>query len=295
MTNKSSPYRNYINKLKEDGFILHPSSDTIVSKRSFEIKKHEIKKETSNSVVEKPEVKEIISVPSNKNIDKQLTDQKDFPLRTDIIITTIVVLAIFFAFINNFYSRLLKDLILAARSYTYSTRIFSQKNLFRYRGFAFLNIFSLLNVALFFTFSAQIFNISLFSNNFLSIAGIVFVVVVILLYAKIFTYKFLGFIYKTKDTTHYYLSSYLLYIKLVGITLFAINVILPFIPGEISRILINVGAVGFILTSILQLIRGFIILFRNFVPLFYMILYFCCLEILPWLILIKLVQYQISG
>ena len=76
---------------------------------------------------------------------------------------------------------------------------------------------------------------------------------------------------------------------MIGIVLLPIISILPYVPDSIAPWVFYAGFFVIILLYILRIFRGLQISFKNRLSIFYLILYLCALEIMPTLILFKVI------
>lgn len=77
------------------------------------------------------------------------------------------------------------------------------------------------------------------------------------------------------------LSSFNIYFRAVSIIILPVITAIPYVPENISLILVYCGIAIFLTSFVLRLIRGFILSFKTKLSLFYSFLYFCMLEIIP--------------
>ena len=105
---------------------------------------------------------------------------------------------------------------------------------------------------------------------------------------KSFLYRLTGFVFDTSAAAGEYIFNSNLLSKVFAIVLLPLISIIPFVNTWLVPNLIKLGAIAFLFLYILQLIRGAAIFLQNRFSLFYMFLYFCALEILPLVILYKI-------
>nr|WP_321454110.1 DUF4271 domain-containing protein [uncultured Carboxylicivirga sp.] len=104
-------------------------------------------------------------------------------------------------------------------------------------------------------------------------------------------YRFVGFVFNTRTDTKSYLFNAELLNKAFGIGMLPIISVVPYVDQLTATFLLKASLVLFILMYIVQLLRGVKIILRSPISIFYMFLYFCALEILPLVILIKILIY----
>ncbi len=80
-----------------------------------------------------------------------------------------------------------------------------------------------------------------------------------------------------------------LYNKIAGIIIVPFILIIAYTRGVFQDIAVITGIVALTAVNIVRIIRGIIFISKTVVLLFYFILYLCILEILPVLVIIKLI------
>lgn len=101
-------------------------------------------------------------------------------------------------------------------------------------------------------------------------------------------YRFLSYIFGTGDQTSEFLFYVSLYNRILGMLLLPLVISIPFVSSNLTMVLIQCGLVMVVATYLLQMTRGAKIILRNPVSIFYMFLYLCALEILPLVVIYKL-------
>jgi hypothetical protein len=100
-------------------------------------------------------------------------------------------------------------------------------------------------------------------------------------------WRMLGAIFLVQPFAETYLYNMYLFNRNIGIFIFPLVVLIPYVSGVVAPYMIYSVVAIFVLSYILKLWRFFEIIRTENVPLFYFILYLCTLEILPLLLLIK--------
>ncbi len=106
---------------------------------------------------------------------------------------------------------------------------------------------------------------------------------------KLLSYKFSGWLFNMQEPIEEYIFQANLFNKYLGVAYLILTTLLIYstIP---FHILFNTGVTILILLLVFQLIRGVIIGLQSGNALFFIILYLCTLEILPWMILGKWIK-----
>jgi hypothetical protein len=157
---------------------------------------------------------------------------------------------------------------------------------------------SILMIASTLSITTALFTLCNYSNIFLispDINSITLLFKIFIFLIAYFIFKWtaltiIGWTYEIKRYTNSYTKFIYNLIKVIGITIFPIYIIIPFVDGAFTKILIIAVALCFALSYIYK----FIIFFSNSFKIkffnHYSILYFCIFEILPILFLLKAVR-----
>jgi len=97
----------------------------------------------------------------------------------------------------------------------------------------------------------------------------------------------LGIVFMVQEFSKIYIYNMFLYNRNIGVVVFPLVAVIPFVAGNIALYIVNVTIFVYILSYLLKLWRTFQIIHGLNVSLFYFILYLCTFEILPLLLLIK--------
>jgi hypothetical protein len=110
---------------------------------------------------------------------------------------------------------------------------------------------------------------------------------------KIISTRMLGFVFEVKEAAREYAYNIVLFNKTVGLLLFPVTLLLAYARQIPSSWLIGLGLGLWGLVLLYRLLRlSFIGFSVRGVSIFYIILYLCTLEILPVLVIIKLLIKQ---
>ncbi len=194
-----------------------------------------------------------------------------------------------FSWIKILYQKYVFQVVTSLINYQVSLRLLRERNvLFRNMAFG-LNIVFALNLGLFVFFFAQYFGfeqIKISSNNIINV--LIYSTFSIILYGiKTFFCRVLGYIFLVRDEFAEYIHNIYLLNKNIGLFLFPIIIIFPYITEPIKPIVLYLGILVLLIMFFLRTIRGFQIIMRKGVSMFYLILYLCAIEILPVLLVVK--------
>ena len=107
-------------------------------------------------------------------------------------------------------------------------------------------------------------------------------------FVKITVTRILGNIFDVRDAASEYVYNVLLFNKTTGLVLFPICMLLAYARQIPPEILVWTGIVSSLLILIYRLLRVILIGVANSsVSFFYIILYLCTLEIIPFIVIIK--------
>jgi hypothetical protein len=150
-----------------------------------------------------------------------------------------------------------------------------------------LNLVFALNLGLFIFFFLQYFSIEQqFPNKIVNV--LVYSLGLIVLYSiKTFSCRLIGFLFKVPNEFAEYIHNINLFNKNIGLFLFPIVILYPYIDESIRPAVLYLGIAILSIMFLLRTIRGFQIIMRKGVSFFYLILYLCAIEILPVLIVVK--------
>lgn len=122
--------------------------------------------------------------------------------------------------------------------------------------------------------------------SFLIIIGIIFSTYLI----KIASHKLIGFIFGLQQQINEYVYTILLSKQIIGICFLPIIIFISYGEKSFLNEIIYTGFVLLILAYIFRVGKGAFSLLRRRITPFYLILYLCTLEVLPLLLVIKLIN-----
>lgn len=221
---------------------------------------------------------------SPQEIQKPLFSTNDW-------ITGIIIISFFLLAISRLlFKKQLSDIIRAMYDIEAATKYNANKNILNKRCTYLLSVVFLLNLSLFLFQTAdyyQTYHINPLSFRvFLIILGLISVAYGL----KALVIKIIGLLLKATPIADEYQQTIGLYNKAIGLFLFPLIILIPFIKtGSYTTTFIEIGISFSILFYLFRLIRGIRIFIREKIPFFYLILYLCGLEIIPLLVVIKLV------
>lgn len=188
---------------------------------------------------------------------------------------------IIFAWCKLLYNRYFNQILRAAFIYHNSYSLFRDNNIVLRRISFALNTLFAVNISLFLTHICIYYNFKPFELSYF--IYFLFFLGILILYYFIHSLLILltGLLfYSINKNKEYVYNNYLLN-KNVGIYIFPIIAVLPYINDLFAPYLIVFGVIILIFFYLLRLFRGFQIILQKGISIFYLILYLCTLEFLP--------------
>jgi hypothetical protein len=214
---------------------------------------------------------------------------------SDFVLIVLILLFSLIAYIRisgkNYFNRL----IMSIQNYSYSVSFFREKNL----------AFVLYNYIMMFVFYISAGMLSAIVFNFFNIPLPYkddFTQLLIII-AVLFSLNFLnqlsirlgGAVFGQYRVASEYLFYFSNFLKIVGIGSLVLVVILFFTNKNIHFIFIYIAVFIGLVTYLVKVIRVLVIFFTNRFSLYYLILYFCALEIIPVVLIIKVFRHLIQN
>ncbi len=203
--------------------------------------------------------------------------------------TIIMFLAlVLLATVRAAYTKYIGTLFHSLINYTTSFRMFREKNYsFIHGGFR-------LEVLFYIVFSTFVFQLIVLSSSESllfnwKVYGLTFGVLVVYFLGKKLAYKAFGSIFIGTSETSEFLFNMDNFNRGTGIVLFPIVALIAYFPFENPLVPVVSGVLTVVVFYVMLLKRGISILLKKQFPIFYLFLYLCTLEILPLLLIYKLV------
>jgi hypothetical protein len=235
-------------------------------------------------------IAEIISITTEQDfVTKSKLKTASGFLSTDWMLGIIFLSFIIFSWIRVGFSKYFQVAVQASYNFFTDKRITEEVNVTRNRVFHFMNFLFYINIALFVTQYLEYYHIAIFNLKGILLFITIFTSIIVIYSAKFILFLLLDFLFLGRESFIKYSFTIFLYNKMIGIALLPIIALLPYVPAAITPWLFYVGAFVIVLLYILRIFRGLQISFKNRLSIFYLILYLCALEILPILILFKVI------
>ena len=243
--------------------------------------------EGSQYIQPKNNVKLVTSVNAKNNV-LQLPIRKKKELNTDWITVLFILALVLFATVRISSTRYIRFLFQSVINYSTSFRLFREKKYPIPHGATQLDIIFYFIFSLFIYQVEGVLNLEFSSRNFLLFL-ITFGAVLGYFFLKKVLYYAVGLVFESVLETNEYLFNIDIFNRTLGIVLFPIVALINYYPAENPLIMVYAGLLATVVFYILLLQRGANILLKKQFSIFYLFLYLCTLEILPLLLIYKVV------
>ncbi len=191
----------------------------------------------------------------------------------------LICISLFLALKNN-YQKFVNQVINALVNFQLAKKILQEKNILARRAYFMLNLNYLITFALFILIVFISIDYKITTRSYLDFLFIIIGLTGILS-IKLAIIYINGYIFQMMPATSEYIHNIYLINKNLGIVLLPLIFATIFTPPVVSKILLITGFVLVSLSTLFKIMRGFQIIIKNKVLLFYSILYLCTLELLP--------------
>ncbi|WP_421921088.1 DUF4271 domain-containing protein [Marinifilum sp.] len=199
-----------------------------------------------------------------------------------------ILILILMAIIRFSFNKYLHRLIDSILNYQVSNTLFLEKNMRNRRGGIFLNGLFFVNFSFFAVLYYNYIHTGIDQESSILRFFSVLTGLSLIYFGKLIVVRTIAYIFDGVKEGKEYLYNVFIYNKNLGIFLSPITLSVPFVVEFAAHFLLHAGLILTLIFYLLRLFRGIKILFRKHVSIFYMILYLCALEILPLLVIYKL-------
>jgi len=204
--------------------------------------------------------------------------------------TIVIFIAIaLFASVRHTFKNYLANLFQSLHNYSTASRMYRERNVSLSQGEIRLEIFSYFVFGLFFYQIAYHFNLNLPFTGFLKYVFALALVTSFLLIKKLI-YLITGFIIENRQETGEFIYNISNHIRVMGILALPIVALIAWAPVTTPYPLFITGLTIMSFLYLILLWRGMIIFLKKQFSIFYLFLYLCTLEILPLLLVLKLIS-----
>ncbi|MBN1145491.1 MAG: DUF4271 domain-containing protein [Bacteroidales bacterium] len=215
--------------------------------------------------------------------------QKRIPATHDWLLGIFLLLVVLFVWIRIFYSKFFATLGNALVSFHMSAKLLEEKNVLSQRVSTVLDFIYLIVFSVFLYELIDFKGLSISGASGIRFFLILFNLVILYALFRIIMLKFTGFLFLSRSLFSEYLHSTFVVNKGLGIVLFPVVVMTHYLPNPLMPVLLIMGVAAFLLAFLWKLVRAYQIIIRRDILIFYLILYLCTLEILPFLLGYKFV------
>jgi len=185
------------------------------------------------------------------------------------------------------YGRFLNLIWISAYSFQFASKTQNEQSVVQKRFGLAMDLLYLINGSLF------LFLLNLyFAPGFLPESGIIvvlisFLLLLSLLLFRVLVMRFTAYLFKRTELFKGFLYHFFIYNKVIGMVITPFLIAIPYAEGVLKETLIFTGIALIVLNQLMRLFRAAVYVFKNVILFFYLILYLCTLEILPLLVVIK--------
>lgn len=191
------------------------------------------------------------------------------------------------------YNKYFSDSVKALWSYQHSIKLFKENTVLNQRLSLISNILFILSFSLFAVLCADYFSISGFSKNNFLYFSIISGLIVLIYLIKYAVYKILGYVFIESASYSEYLYNVFQFNRIAGIFLIPIIIAIAYSTINYTTAIVYSGYIILFIIFIMRVVRGFQICLKVNFSIFYSFLYLCMLEILPLIVIYKLIKIYI--
>jgi hypothetical protein len=208
----------------------------------------------------------------------------------DWLIISFVLLAIAYVAVRLVYGRYWKRYRQAILYGMEAQKLTHEKNVLLLQAAISLNILAVLSIGLFIFIFLDYFKwIAFLPENFpgwvFTTSGVIVVVLV-----KYTINHILGFSANQVSVTSQINHQWLINLKNFGFFILPVSIVSAFVIAPFKNIALYLGIAVIVFMLVMNYVKGFMVLLQNRISIYYGILYLCTLEILPFLIVWKVIS-----
>lgn len=222
------------------------------------------------------------------------TENLNLEMNPDWLFYFSIGMIVVLAYIKLIYAKFMISIFSASVNYQVSLRLFKDANSVQKRISLVFFLFYFLNLSVYLFLIFDYFDYSPADlQDFRLISGIFGFLVALVIWRYMISHL-VAIVFNRKKLFAEALFQNFLFNRLSGLIVLPFILIISYTKGIYADISIylSLGILG--LVNILRLVRGVKFIFKNLISYFYLILYLCSLEILPFLVVIKIIV-SLSG
>jgi hypothetical protein len=189
------------------------------------------------------------------------------------------------------YGKLLYSVWFSSFSYQNASKVYKEQSIVQKRFGVGLDFLYLVNASLFIYLLNRFFAPAIFKADDIVFVLLAFLFLAFLVFIRIFVMRLTAYIFERSGLFLEFLYHFFIFNKVLGMVLIPFLIAIPYTQGELQKILIYTGISIVFAIHLFRLFRVAVYVLKNVVLFFYLILYLCILEILPVLVVIKLLLF----
>lgn len=219
------------------------------------------------------------------NVNNYYLSILDFKYSTEIIFLLLILSFTLFAIVKVNFPIYITNII----KYSFRFNTNSKKIISNFQPFLLINLVFIINSSF-----IILLYIDFLKYKLLSINPIISYLLILSLFSAFYLsknllYRLISALFLHKEYIKDYLNNTYIYNQFIGILLLPFIVSIPFIGFTGAKILIYTVCTLIVIILMLRYVNGIKILVRKGISIFYLFLYFCILEIIPYFIIYKLI------
>lgn len=232
---------------------------------------------------------ELATVRAGSVKPENIMPQSRFMYTHDWFLGIFLLVTVFFIWIRIFYSKFFATLANALVSFQGSAKLFRERNVLVHRVSIVLDAVYILVMSVFLFEFAVHFKIAKAEISAFNLFLIFLNAIIFYTLLRRVILRMTGFLFLNQSVFSEYLHNTFVINKGVGIALFPVVIMAQYLPYPLISSVLIFGMIIYLAAFIYKSLRGYQIIIRKDILLFYLILYLCTLEILPLLLGYKFV------
>ena len=215
--------------------------------------------------------------------------KKNFKLKlfNDWLIIALLISLILLAFVNFYHKKYITSIFISLLNYRAALKLKEDSNINTSRSGNILLILYFLNISILIYELIQYYSINLEINEILSFL-LIFLIILSIYFVKLVIILFLSSIFEIKEIISEYIFNTKIFNQISGIILLPLIISIQYIGQNLTKYIIISSLIILLTVYITRIYRSIQIFFHKQFSILYLFLYFCSIEILPFIILIKL-------
>jgi hypothetical protein len=199
----------------------------------------------------------------------------------------ILLILVGIAWLRIVYGKFLNLVFVSAFSFQTAAKTYKEQSVVQRRFGLGLDFLYLISGSLFLFLLNNYLKPGVFQSDGIFIVFQAFTFLFCLILLRIIVMRITAFVFERNELFKGFLYHFFIYNKVIGLILLPFLVAIPYTSGSLQQGLIYSGVSLVIVVYIIRLFRAIVYVIKNVVLFFYLILYLCTLEILPLVVVIK--------